>query len=342
MHAAKRMRRLPATRRPRRSAGDRSSEAAQHAAEERRRQEAEAARRAEDQERGKKAEIESRERAAAERQRLEAEARIRAEAERAFTVAKRAGTFLAYDAFLSIHPTSAFADEAQKLKAVLLARDEAYHRASASHDPAVIKSFLATYKKGADVDQLRVRLALLEPQKTWPPTSPAILIPGALAAVLVVGIAVWFAARPSANSQQSSVASMPPPVAPSVVVAPAVQPAPSAPPVANAAPAATLPAPAMPAPAPPAAAPALKSDEISWSLLKDTTDATALQRFVTEFPDSPLRKDAEARVATLEAAQKPATVSAPDPHELARALQFELTRVGCFNGTVNGQFDDDT
>jgi hypothetical protein len=32
----------------------------------------------------------------------------------------------------------------------------------------------------------------------------------------------------------------------------------------------------------------------------------------------------------------------PDLHELTRSLQFELMRVGCFKGTVNGQFDDDT
>jgi hypothetical protein len=31
-----------------------------------------------------------------------------------------------------------------------------------------------------------------------------------------------------------------------------------------------------------------------------------------------------------------------DPHELARSLQFELKRVGCFNGAVNGEFDDAT
>ncbi|HWS07730.1 MAG TPA: hypothetical protein VN362_07845, partial [Xanthobacteraceae bacterium] len=34
--------------------------------------------------------------------------------------------------------------------------------------------------------------------------------------------------------------------------------------------------------------------------------------------------------------------SAPDPHELARSLQFELKRVGCFNGEVSGNFNDDT
>ena len=32
----------------------------------------------------------------------------------------------------------------------------------------------------------------------------------------------------------------------------------------------------------------------------------------------------------------------PDPHELTRSLQVELQRVGCFNGDVNGKFDDAT
>ena len=31
-----------------------------------------------------------------------------------------------------------------------------------------------------------------------------------------------------------------------------------------------------------------------------------------------------------------------DPHELVRSLQFELKRVGCFSGPVNGEFDDAT
>ena len=38
----------------------------------------------------------------------------------------------------------------------------------------------------------------------------------------------------------------------------------------------------------------------------------------------------------------PAAHSARDPTGLTRALQFELMRVGCFNGVVNGQFDDAT
>ena len=126
-------------------------------------------------------------------------------------------------------------------------------------------------------------------------------------------------------------------------------------------------------------------DDVAWLLLKDTTDIAALQRFIAQFPDSPLRKDAEKRVAALSAEQaswnlvkdstrpdelrrfieqfpnsaerseaelriaslsaaaaRAAIPAAPDLHELTRSLQFELMRVGCFNGTVNGEFDDPT
>ena len=41
----------------------------------------------------------------------------------------------------------------------------------------------------------------------------------------------------------------------------------------------------------------------SLSFLKDTTDENALKRFAVQFSDSPLRKDADARVAALDAAQ---------------------------------------
>jgi hypothetical protein len=82
-------------------------------------------------------------------------------------------------------------------------------------------------------------------------------------------------------------------------------------------------------------------DEITWTLLKDTTDQAALRRFTAQYPDSRFRSDAEARVAALEATKAPA-INPLDAHELARSLQFELKRVGCFTGTVNGDFDDAT
>lgn len=87
-----------------------------------------------------------------------------------------------------------------------------------------------------------------------------------------------------------------------------------------------------------------KPDEVTWALLKDITDEAALKRFTAQYPNSKLRKDAEARIAALEAAAKaaPPPAAANDLHELARSLQFELKRVGCFNGAVNGEFDDAT
>jgi peptidoglycan hydrolase-like protein with peptidoglycan-binding domain len=85
-------------------------------------------------------------------------------------------------------------------------------------------------------------------------------------------------------------------------------------------------------------------DQIAWSMLKKTTDEAALRRFTTQYPDSPLLKNAETRIAALQAVQaaKVTPANPIDPHELARSLQFELTRVGCFNGAVNGEFDDAT
>jgi uncharacterized caspase-like protein len=95
---------------------------------------------------------------------------------------------------------------------------------------------------------------------------------------------------------------------------------------------------------PPAARAPAGSDEAAWSVLKDTTDAAALKRYTAQFPESPLRKNAEARIAALEAAAaaKGAPANQIEPHELARSLQFELKRVGCFDGSVNGEFDEAT
>src|ERR1700733_11794291 len=279
---------------------------------------------------------------------------------------------------LATHPESQFSGEAQKLKAALRARQDVYTLAMASYDPLALLSFRDAYKKVIDVDQVRERLRLFEPEQERQPLKAAIVIPGAVAAVLVVAVAVWFAMRPGSTTQEVAVSANPAPTTPAA--APTQQKVQGA----DAAPNVPPPPPVSPAPVLPAA-PAANPAEIAWSFIKDTNDPTALQRFSAEFPDSPRRKEADTRIAALAAEQTawntvrdskdadqlrrfiqqfpngvdrseaeqriaslsaaaPPTpaVSAPDPHELARALQFELQRVGCFSGTVNGQFDDVT
>jgi len=81
------------------------------------------------------------------------------------------------------------------------------------------------------------------------------------------------------------------------------------------------------------------ADEVTWEVLKETTDQAALRRFIAQYPKSPLRNAAEARLMALEASTKDAPVGGGDSRELARALQLELKRVGCFAGKVNGEFD---
>jgi hypothetical protein len=129
-------------------------------------------------------------------------------------------------------------------------------------------------------------------------------------------------------------------------------------------------------PAAEARATALVAVRAAWDLMKDSNDPDQLRQFIRHFPSSPERAAAEQRLvalgapldvpAPIAATPKPAApapaapapitaapaapataaltppTSTPDPHELARALQFELMRVGCFIGKVTGDFDDDT
>ena len=87
----------------------------------------------------------------------------------------------------------------------------------------------------------------------------------------------------------------------------------------------------------------LLAAQAAWNSVKDSKDPDKLRQFVLQFPDSSERPLAEQRIASVAAMpQSQTAVSPPDPHELTRSLQLELQRVGCFKGTVNGQFDDDT
>src|SRR5262249_54832000 len=64
------------------------------------------------------------------------------------------------------------------------------------------------------------------------------------------------------------------------------------------------------APPPPGPGP----DEVTWQLLRDTSDPAALKRFVAQFPNSPLRAQAETRIAALTAeALKKAAAPPPGP-----------------------------
>jgi cytoskeletal protein RodZ len=220
-----------------------------------------------------------------ERRRQDAAAKERAEEEkRAFSLAKLAGTIAALEAFLALNPVEPLADEARKLKAGLLARKEAYRRASESDDPALLRSFLATYAKGGDVDQVRTRLRTLKLQQGRQPGS-AIIISSALAVMLIAVVAlVWFEIKawPPAAPQQASVASTPA-LVPSSASTAVTQAAGDSSAAANTA---TGPSP----------------DEVAWMLLRDTSDVAALKRFTEQFPNSPLREDAAARITDLNAA----------------------------------------
>jgi len=278
----------------------------------------------------------------AERQQQEAATKQRAVEEREFAAAKTARTILALDAFLAVHPASFFADEATKLRTALVARDDAYQRALASNDPVLLKSFLATYPKGADADQIRARLRSLEKRKT------ALSMPAlAAAATLVIlglgGVFYWLVnkstlpstpqtpavsaalplpAAPAAPAAQASAASAPaqqadttpapaaPPspatlTPPTAVAPPAVKAASAVKPAAAAPPAVPVEPvePSMP-PARAAAAMTLPANDVdAWAVVKDTNDVALLQHFIAQFPDSGTRRAAEARIAALAAVQ---------------------------------------
>src|SRR5215467_7143934 len=227
-------------------------------------------------------------------------------------------------------------------------------------------------------------------RRAWP--APAAVKPGvgvvvaaALALILIGGsVTAWLALGPSANTKSTIAATAPTPTLPPLAnVGTAAVPTKMSSATSTNAPSPPL-APAASAPVPPiVSGPA--ADEVAWTLIQDTDDAAALRRFVAQFPDSARRKDAEAHLASLLAAQtawnlvrdskdpdqlrqfvlqfpdssersvaeqriasleaipqKPTVTPSPDPHELTRSLQLELQRVGCFKGTVNGQFDEDT
>jgi outer membrane protein assembly factor BamD (BamD/ComL family) len=85
------------------------------------------------------------------------------------------------------------------------------------------------------------------------------------------------------------------------------------------------------------------SEDVAWGMVKDSKDPDQLRRFVDQFPKSAKRDEAEQRVAALTAEPAKSTVADPlDRHEMARQLQMELKRVGCFDGAADGEFSNPT
>jgi flagellar biosynthesis GTPase FlhF len=280
--------------------------AEQRAQAERARKEAEAARRAEEAERSRLAAEAARQHAEEEQRRIKAAAEQREREDREFKAAKQANTLAAVEAFLAAHPRSHFGAEAQLLQVALRKREEAFAHASASDDPAVLKAFRDTYKKGADVEQIRDRLRLLVPQEARQGPNLAVVVPAALAVLVVAAAGIWWAMRPAATTHQAAVQApvvAPPPQAnapPSAASATAL-PTKTPPPAAQAVPPepkATV-ADTAPAVAPPPPPPLPATDVDAWSVVKDTSDTALLRRFTAKFPDSFLRPAAEARVAAL-------------------------------------------
>jgi TIR domain len=178
-----------------------------------------------------------------------------------------------------------------------------------------------------------------QPKRQLP--RPAMVIAGMLAVLLIAGSAFyWFETKPpSSPAQQTSALAT---ASPAATAQSANTPLPDARIAALAAADAAKPPPVQP-------------DQIAWSIVKDSRDTDELRRFIGQFPNSTARADAETRIAALaaEAAQTAADKAAHQQdlvraqdlareQDLARALQFELKRVGCFTGDVNGQFDDAT
>jgi hypothetical protein len=263
-------------------------------------------------------------------------------------------------------------DEQEALKKK--SRDDAYRHALTSDDLVLLRSFIVTYDKGSDVNEIRARLRALEPREPWLKSRQATIVAGAVFIVMGAGAAFLWSTQHSAPTPKPANASTVAPGAAQTVLTESKARKPPLPP---------------------------DVDAVAWSLLKDTTDDAALKRFIEQYPQSEFRRDAEARMAGLAAARaaraeavakadaaakaeavmkteaemaarldaankaleaeraKLATASQPSIDEhlaslaqsnaeqptspplteaaLVQAIKMELTRVGCYSGTM----DDD-
>jgi uncharacterized caspase-like protein len=77
----------------------------------------------------------------------------------------------------------------------------------------------------------------------------------------------------------------------------------------------------------------------AWAVTRDTTSQAVLEDFIRQFGSSVYGSMASAR---LEELKKTQVATAPFDQELGRSLQFELKRVGCYQGAVNGEFGNAT
>jgi uncharacterized caspase-like protein len=77
----------------------------------------------------------------------------------------------------------------------------------------------------------------------------------------------------------------------------------------------------------------------AWAVIRDTTSQAVIEDFVRQFGTSIYGSMARARLEELKKSQLAMTSF---NQELGRSLQLELKRVGCYQGTVNGEFGDAT
>lgn len=304
------------------------AEAARRAEEERRRRDREAEFRAAEAERAKLAEEATRQAKDEERRRLEAAAELRERQERGFNAAKNANSVAAFDAFLAEHPKSHFGAEAQRLQAVLRKREAAFAQVMASNDATALRSFRDRYRDGTDVEKVRKRLQLIAPEEARPQPNFVIIGSMAVGVILVGAAAVWWLMRPAVPTRQASApadvalpAAAPPPTVASTPPSPPPQPAetPAAPQAPSPEPRATT---ADTSPSPPSIA--LPDNDIdAWAIVKNTSDVALLQRFIAQFPDSFLRRAAEARIDALAAVQAAWALlkDSQDPEQLQRFIQ---------------------
>jgi hypothetical protein len=78
-------------------------------------------------------------------------------------------------------------------------------------------------------------------------------------------------------------------------------------------------------------------DEVAWDFVKDSGNVAQLRRFVEQFPNSARRMEATEKLAALE---QPLGRPGAPAGDIARKLQLELRRVGCFTSEADGDWNE--